>query len=67
MKGRLLLDVVIREGTAILQLLTSEDKTLLIRGDSLLILDLSLNVVNGIRRLNIEGDGLSRECFDENL
>merc|ERR1719350_139914 len=40
MKGRLLLDVVVRESTAILQLLTSEDQSLLIWGNTLLILDL---------------------------
>jgi hypothetical protein len=66
-KGRLLLDVVVAEGTAVLELLTSEDKTLLIRGDSLLVLDLGLHVVDGVGGLNIEGDGLSSECFDEDL
>merc|ERR1712244_141954 len=43
MKGGLLLDVVVRESTAILQLLTSEDQSLLIWGNTLLILDLSLD------------------------
>ena len=33
-KGRLLLDVVIRESAAILKLLAREDETLLIRGDA---------------------------------
>ena len=36
-KGRLLLDVVVREGTTVLELLTSEDQTLLVRGDTLLV------------------------------
>lgn len=36
-EGRLLLDVVVREGAAILQLLTSEDQTLLVWGDTLLV------------------------------
>ena len=40
-------------------MLSSKDETLLIRGDSLLILDLGLDVVNGIRRLNIKRDGLA--------
>ena len=66
-KGRLLLDVVVREGTAILKLLTSKDQTLLIRGDSLLVLDLRLNIVNGVRRLNIQGDGLASEGLNKNL
>ena len=59
MQGGLLLDVVIRESTSIFQLLSSEDQTLLIRGDSLLVLDLGFDVVDGVRWLNIERDGLA--------
>ena len=66
-EGRLLLDIVIGEGSAILELLTGEDETLLIRGDALLVLDLGLDVVDGVGRLDIEGDSLTREGLDENL
>ena len=59
MKSRFLLDVVIRKSTAILKLLSSKDKTLLIRWNSLLVLDLGLHVVDGVRRLNIERNSLS--------
>lgn len=45
MKGRLLLDVVVRKGTAVLELLAGEDQALLVRGNALLILDLGLDVV----------------------
>jgi hypothetical protein len=38
-KGRLLLDVVIRQGPAILQLLAGKDETLLIWGNALLVLE----------------------------
>merc|ERR1719259_1106067 len=41
-KGGLLLDVVVRQGAAIFQLLASKDQPLLIGGNSLLILDLGL-------------------------
>jgi len=34
------------QSATILELLASEDETLLIRGDSLLVLDLGLDVVN---------------------
>jgi len=61
MKGRLLLDVVVGESTAILQLLTSEDQSLLIWGNSLLILDLSLDILNRVRGLDLKSDGLTRE------
>ena len=36
-KSALLLDVVVGEGTAILELLASEDQALLVRGDTLLV------------------------------
>ena len=38
-EGGLLLDVVVREGTSIFQLLTSEDQSLLIWGDSCKTMD----------------------------
>ena len=67
MKGRLLLNIVIGEGTAVLELLTGEDQTLLIRGNTLLVLDLLLDIVNAIRGLNLESDGLTRKGLDEDL
>ena len=39
-EGTLLLDVVVREGPAVLQLLPCEDEPLLVWGDALLILKL---------------------------
>ena len=66
-EGRLLLDVVVREGAAVLELLAGEDETLLIGGDALLVLDLGLDVVNGVRGLDIEGDGLAGQGLDEDL
>jgi len=58
-EGRLLLDVVVRKSAAVLELLAGEDEALLVRGDSLLVLDLGLHIVDGVRRLNIERDGLA--------
>ena len=58
-KGGFLLDVVIAQGASIFQLLSGKDKTLLIRRDSFLVLDLSLDVVNGVRWLDIKSDGLA--------
>jgi len=54
-----LLDIVVREGSAVFELLASEDKSLLIRGDTFLILDLSLDVFNRVRRFDIKSDGLA--------
>jgi hypothetical protein len=52
-KGRLLLDIVIRESPTVFQLLAGEDQALLIRRNSLFVLDLALDVVNSIRRLDL--------------
>ncbi len=48
MQGGFFLNVVIGESTAVLELLASEDQALLIRWDAFLILDLRLDVVDGI-------------------
>lgn len=45
MECRLLLDVVVGKGAAILKLLSGEDQALLVRGNALLILNLALDVV----------------------
>jgi hypothetical protein len=66
-KGGLFLDVIIREGPAVLELLSSENETLLVGGDSLLVLDLGLDVIDGVGRLNFEGDGLSGKGFHKDL
>jgi hypothetical protein len=62
MKGGLLLDVVIRESTTVLKLLASEDQALLVRRNSLLILNLALDVVDGVGRLDLKSDGLAGDC-----
>ena len=61
----LLLDVVVRQCAAVLELLAGKDQTLLVRGDALLVLDLGLDVLNGVGGLHIESDGLAREGLDE--
>jgi len=61
------LDVVVGESPAIFQLLSSEDQSLLLRRDAFLVLDLGLDVGDGIVRLDVEGDGLSRQGLDEDL
>lgn len=66
-KGGLLLNVVVRQSSAVLQLLTSKDQSLLIRWNSLLVLDLLLDIVNSVGRLNLKGDGLTGQSLDENL
>jgi len=67
MEGGLLLDVVVRKSSAVFELLASEDESLLVWRDALLVLDLGLDVLDGIRSLDLEGDGLAREGLHENL
>ena len=59
MKGGLFLDVVIRESTTVLELLASEDQALLVRRNAFLVLNLGLDVVDGVTRLHLKGDGLT--------
>ena len=67
MEGRLLLDVVVRESSSVFKLLSSEDETLLIWWDTFLILDLGLDILNGVCWLDLKGDGFTCEGFDEDL
>ena len=67
MKSGFLLDVIVGKGTSILKLFSGEDKSLLIRWDTFLVLNLGLNVLNGIGWLDFEGDGLTGEGLDEDL
>ena len=67
MEGRFLLDVVVRKSSAVLKLLSSEDESLLIGGDALLVLDFGLDILDGVRRLNVQGNGLASQSLDEDL
>merc|ERR1719361_1285243 len=66
-QSRLLLDVVVAESSAILQLLAREDQSLLLRRDAFLVLDLGLDILNRVIGLHIQRNGLSGQGFDENL
>ena len=66
-KRRLLLDVVVAQRTAILKLLASKDKALLVRGNTLLVLDLGLDVLDRVRGLDLERNRLSCQGLNENL
>ena len=59
--------LLVAQGATILELFAGEDETLLVGGDALLVLDLGLDIVDGVRGLNLEGDGLSSESLNEDL
>ena len=67
MKGRLFLDVVVRKSATVLELLAGEDQSLLVRGDTFLILDLGFDIVNSVGRLNFQGDSFASERLNKNL
>ncbi len=66
-KGRLFLNVIIGQSTSIFKLLSGKNQSLLIWGNSLLILDLGLHILNGVGGLHLERDGLAREGLNKNL
>ena len=66
-QSALLLNVVVGEGSSVLKLLSGKDKTLLVRWDTLLVLDLRLHVLNCVRALDLEGDSFTRQSLHEDL
>jgi hypothetical protein len=52
---------------AAVELLAHEDEALLVRRDALLVLDLLLHVLDSVRRLHVQRDGLAHQRLDEDL
>merc|ERR1712156_817496 len=67
MQSGLLLDVVVGEGASVFKLFASKNQPLLVWGNALLILDFGFDILNGVRWLNLKGDGLASQSFDKNL
>ncbi len=59
MECALLLNVVVRERTVVLELLAGKDQTLLVWRNALLVLDLGLDVGNRVGALDVQRDGLA--------
>ena len=66
-ESRFLLDVVVTEGSSVLELLSGKDEPLLIGRNTFLVLDFGLHVLNRIARLDLESDGLAGKSLYENL
>lgn len=66
-QGRFLLDVVVGQGSAVLQLLTGKDQSLLVRWNTFLVLDLGLNIVDGVRGFDLQGNGLTCQSLNKDL
>jgi len=67
MEGGFLLDVVVGEGAAIFKLLASKDETLLVWRNAFFVLNLGLDILNGVAGFNLQSDGLASEGLDKNL
>ena len=67
MKSRFLLDVIVRKSSSVFELLSCEDKSLLIGWDTFLVLDFSFDIFDGVSWFNVKGDGFTSEGFYENL
>ncbi|CAM9193129.1 unnamed protein product, partial [Heterosigma akashiwo] len=67
MQGGLLLDVVVRQGAAIFELLASKDQALLVRRNAFFVLDLLLDVIDGVGGFDIQGDSLASQGLYEDL
>ena len=66
-EGRFLLDIVVRQGPPVVELLAREDEALLIGRDALLVLDLGLDILNSVGGVDVQGDGLAGEGLHEDL
>lgn len=58
-KSALLLDIIVRKGSSVFQLLSSEDQSLLVRWNTLFILNFGLYIVDCVGGFNIKSDGLT--------
>ena len=67
MNSGLFRDVVVRQGSFILKLFSSENKSLLDSRDSFFILDLSFEFSDCVGRFNFDADCLTSQGFDEDL
>ena len=59
--------LLIRKSPAILELLSGKDKPLLVGRDALFVLDFRLDIVNRVRRFNLEGNRLASQSLDKDL
>ena len=66
-KRWVLLDWIVLKSVSIFQLFSCKYQALLIRGNSFLVLDLGLDVLNAIRRLDLKRYMLSGQSLDKDL
>lgn len=67
MDGTFFLDIIIGESSTVVKLLSGEYQTLLVRRDPLLLLDFHFYVFDSVGGLNVQSDGFTCQCLDEDL
>ena len=67
MESRILMDFVVGEDSAVLELIASEDESHLIGRDAVLVLDLCLDVFNGVRELDLKGGAQTSDMLQEDF
>ncbi len=67
MQSGFFLNVVVRKSPSVFELFSSEDESLLIGGNSFLVLYFGFDVFNGVTGLHVECNCFSSESFHENL
>ena len=69
MESRILLNVVVGEGSVVHELDSrgTEDESHLIGRDALLVLDLCLDVFNGVRELDLKGGAQTSDMLQEDF
>merc|ERR1719232_2336932 len=67
MQSRFFLDIIIAQGSAIFQLFSGEDQTLLIWRNSFFVLDLGLDILDGVRGFDLQGDSFTGQGLDKDL
>jgi len=61
------LNVVVRKSATIFELLPCENEALLVWWDTLFVLDLRFNIVNGVGCLDVKCNRFTREGFHKDL
>ncbi len=67
MESGLLLNIVVRKCATILKLFASKDQSLLVWGNTFLILNFSFHIFNRVRGLNLKGNCFTSEGLDKDL
>ena len=64
---RLFLDVVVTEGATIFQLLATKLQNLYAGWNALFVLNLGLQILDGVAWIHFKSDGLASQCLEKDL